>query len=36
MPRMSSAKNGFVMFGTITPTMRVWLVFSARATALGK
>src|SRR5260221_11378615 len=33
---MSSEKNGFVMFGTITPRMRVWLVLSARATALGK
>src|SRR5258706_9190269 len=36
MPRMSSEKNGLVMLGTMTPRMRVGLVFSARATALGK
>jgi len=35
MPRVSSAKNGFVMLGTSTPMIPVSLIFSARATALG-
>src|SRR4051812_17735292 len=35
MPRVSSAKNGLVMLGTSTPTMRVRLFLSARAMALG-